>query len=126
MKKVDVVQKVRYAARSAASWERLLLRWTGAVHSPEARLVCFVIASAIAERLGGKEKYDNSRFFEGDGFSNYCRIVGLDPAFVSEQISRSADFMNEVDLEMMDATDQEATAWMKRISGVDRKELAPE
>lgn len=117
MKKISVVQKVRYAARSSASWEKLLLRWSGLIGSPEARLIVAVIASAIAERLRGEEDSANTRFFEGDGFNNYCRVIGLDPVAIAEQIRRSADYLHDVDMQMMDATDAEATEWLKRIAG---------
>lgn len=126
MKKLSVVKKVHYAARAATSWEKLLLRWSGLSGSPEARLICAVIASSIAERLRGNEESVNTRFFESGGFDNYCRVIGLNPKFVSEQIRRSADYLHDLDARMMDATDEEATAWIKSIAGkeVESAELA--
>lgn len=126
MRKVAVVSKVHYAARSSASWEKLLLRWSGLVEIPEIRLICAVIASAIAERLRGDEKSDNTRFFDGGGFDNYCRVIGLDPSFIEEQIRRSADFLSDMECMMMDATDEEASTWLERIAGKEREGVALE
>ena len=126
MKKISVVKKVRYAARSATTWEKLLLRWSGLSGSPEERLICAVIASSIAERLSGKEDSSNTLFFESGGFDNYCRVIALTPKFVSEQIRRSADYLHDLDVRMIDATDEEAAAWIKSIAGkeVESGELA--
>ena len=89
-------------------------------------MICAVIASSIAYRLRGNEDSFNTLFFESGGFDNYCRVIGLNPKFVSEQIRRSADYLHDLDARMMDATDEEATAWIKSIAGkeVESAELA--
>ena len=117
MKKIVVLKKVHHAARSSQSWEKLLLRWSGWSSIPEARLICAVISSFIAERLSGKEDSTNTRFFEDGVFDSYCRVIGLDPTAISEQIQRSADYFRDVDMLMMQASDSEATSWLKGIAG---------
>ena len=68
---------------SRSSWEKLLLRWSGLAATGEARLVCAVLADGIVDR----EKHP--WFFSGGGFGLYCRAIGLDEAFVEEQIKRA-------------------------------------
>jgi hypothetical protein len=75
---------------NAARWETLLRRWCESELTGEAKLVCAVIASAIADEekeahIDGRVPYE-SGFFER-GFDVYCLAVGLNPSFVREQIN---------------------------------------
>lgn len=77
--------KTKYApldeiALSRTDWERLLLNWSNMAPTGEVRLVCAVLADGIVDRQ------KDPRFFAGGGFDAYCRVIGLDPVFVREQI----------------------------------------
>jgi hypothetical protein len=76
---------------SREKWSVMLLRWTGFDASPELRLICAVIAEAIATR-----SQSDISFLAGNGLNNYCRLIGLDPQFVREQIGRADDFDKSV------------------------------
>jgi hypothetical protein len=68
---------------SRSNWEKLLARWCGMQTTGEVKLICAVIADGIVDR----EKHP--WFFSGGGFDKYCRTIGLDPAFVLQQIKRA-------------------------------------
>lgn len=68
-------------------WAKLLLRWSGLKPTPEVRLVCAVIASGIT----GSDD-DDGPWVCGQWFVAYCRLLGLDPDFVREQVARAAVF----------------------------------
>lgn len=72
---------------SRTQWERVLIRWCGLQPTPEVRLYCAAIADGIVDR-----KRD-SWFFERGCFDAWCRVIGLDPVFVLEQIQRAAAFV---------------------------------
>ena len=72
---------------SRTQWERVLIRWCGLQQTPEVKLVCAVIADGIVDR----EKY--SWFIAAGCLDAWCRIIGLDPVFVLEQIQRAVAFV---------------------------------
>lgn len=62
--------------------------------TPEVRLLCHVIGSAIAEEPADAarrhvEPYETRFFVEGGGLDCYCAAIGLRSDFVREQIVRS-------------------------------------
>ena len=71
---------------SSNTWEKLLKRWLPFQSTPESNLIVAVIADGIVNR----ER--ESWFFTNGGFETYCRIVGLDPEFVLQQIERASDY----------------------------------
>jgi len=70
---------------SVTQWSKLLTRWTGLSPTGEVRLICAVLADGVAN--SGRP----SSFFP-DGFSAYCRLVGLNPEFVMEQVERARKY----------------------------------
>jgi hypothetical protein len=117
-KKDGVVRKVRYAATSDTSWEKLLLNWSGMAAEPEVKLICAVIASGIHEYLkGGDARVKAEAFIANDGMGNYCRAIGLSPEFVIGQMHHAADYIAEFEEKMVDASDTEAAAWLRNQIG---------
>ena len=75
-------------------WQTLIEQWCPMRKSGEVQLICSVLAQAIADEP--KYALDNDQvpyktpFFRGM-FVAYCRLIGLDPVFVLEQIARAND-----------------------------------
>lgn len=74
------------------TWRRMLEQWCPYEPTPEVRLVCWLLATAITDEPG--EALDQGRqpfvggFFAG-GFQAWCSLVRLNPQFVMEQIARA-------------------------------------
>lgn len=75
---------------SQATWEKLLNRWSDIQDCGEKRLLCAVIAQAIADESAKASAF--SGFFWTNGFVAYCRVLGLNHQFVIEQAKRARDF----------------------------------
>lgn len=80
---------------SQMQWEKLLSRWSEFPECGEKRLVCAVIASAIAEEP--KEAVEQGRYpymggFWKRGFLQWCSAIALSPQFVLDQIKAARDF----------------------------------
>ena len=80
------------AKLSAYAWEKLLARWTGLQPTGEVKFICAIIASAIDEEPSEARLQHRRPFYSGfftGYFFKYCKILGLDPEFVIEQVERA-------------------------------------
>jgi len=82
---------------NAGTWEKLLMRWSDFPLCGEKRLVCAVIANAIADDKKDHELQSvalRTRFFQ-TGLSAYCGAIGLDSEFVRDQVLLVASKVGE-------------------------------
>ena len=84
-------QQILFPTR--ATWEKLLGRWSDFPDCGEKKLVCAVIAGAIAD--ANRNGHFESQFF-GSGLDNYCKAIDLSPQFVREQILMVASRVGEL------------------------------
>lgn len=72
-------------------WTKILARWASTPESPEKRLIVAVLAQAISDEQDrvkrSKYSLDLNFGFSESMFEAYCRMVGLNPDFVREQVS---------------------------------------
>ncbi len=75
------------------AWERLICRWSVVPDMPEKRLLVRVIAQAISDAEESAVKHYSSI---GNGWRTravvgYCRMLGIDPDFLSDQVKRAGE-----------------------------------
>lgn len=90
--------KITISFPTEATWQKLLMRWSDFPKCGEKLLICAVIASAITYAM---KKHDldsviNRTGFFGNGLDRYCHMIGLDGAFVCEQVMRAAAKVGDV------------------------------
>lgn len=76
-------------------WEKVLSRWSDAPECGEKRLLVALLAMAITEEARAVGDFEHGFFHRGGGFDKYCKVVGLNPQFVREQIERAAEKVAE-------------------------------
>lgn len=81
----------------AYTWEKLLMRWSDFPMCGEKRLVCAVIANAIADDKKDCELSSviNRSLFFKNGFSKYCKLINLNSEFIRDQILVAASKIGE-------------------------------
>lgn len=84
---------------TTSQWEKMILRWAPISATPEVRLLCAVLATAIAEEpadAGRRHRQPYAHgFFSDGGFERYCAVLGLHADFVMDQIKRASCFDDE-------------------------------
>ena len=90
------MQEIKFP--SCPTWEKLLMRWSDFPNCGEKKLICAVIASAIADdkKDHALESVANKTRFFGSGLDNYCRMINLDSTFVREQILVAASKVGQL------------------------------
>jgi hypothetical protein len=71
-------------------WTTVLSRWSDVPECGEKRLMVALLAMAITEESRAERDFEHGFFTRGGGFDTYCKVIGLNPQFVREQIDRAA------------------------------------
>ena len=84
---------------SSSTWEKLLARWCGMATTGEVKFICAALARTIVEEIRHAALYDHifgtSRGFRKK-FISLCRSIALDPDFVTEQVHRANNYVEEI------------------------------